>query len=253
MSKCFLFFFVLGFTISFAQKIVFIPSLKVEYTGSLQLGEKYHHEQKFILLGNSRDYYFAAGQNYLNDTKQYISKGIDTKAISDYFQERVIRSDNKTSVFTIVSDTNIRYEESQPLRWVLYSDIKMINGVKCQMAATNKYGRRWIAYFSKDYPLSLGPYKFTGLPGLIFELYDTRDDYHFTITRIERNADEFTYNLSPYKLMSKKNYLKARYNMQYTLAAFPPIDDEGFRRETQNMLDKLKTMYNNPLELKPFE
>lgn len=88
------------------------------------------------------------------------------------------------------------------------------------MAATNKYGRRWITYFSKDYPLSLGPYKFTGLPGLIFELYETRDDYHFTITKIERNADEFTYNLSPYKLMSKKNYLKARYNMQYTLAAF---------------------------------
>ncbi|WP_312902073.1 GLPGLI family protein [Chryseobacterium taichungense] len=253
MKKQSIFIFIFITILCFGQKITFTPSIKVVYVGSLQLGEKYRHDQKFILLGNSQDYYFAAGQNYLNDTRQYKSNGIDTRAISDYFKERVLKANNKTFVFTIVSDTYIRYEETQPLRWVLYSDTKIINGVKCQMAVTNKFGRRWIAYFSKEYPQSLGPYKFNGLPGLIFELYDTREDYHFTVTKVEKNSDEFTYNLSPYKLMSKKNYLQARYNMQYTLAAFPPIDDEGFRKETQNMLDKLKMMYNNPLELKPFE
>ena len=253
MKKTYIYFAFLLSVLSFGQKITFEPTIRVTYDSKLQLGEKYQHNQRFVLVGNSQDYYFGAAQNYLNDTGQYEIKGIDTRAISDYFQERVIKANDKTSVFTIVSDTHIRYEESQPLRWVLYSDTKIINGVKCQMAATNKYGRRWIAYFSKNYPQPLGPYKFIGLPGLIFELYDIRDDYHFTLTKIEKNSDEFTFNLSQYKLMSKKNYLKARYNMQYTLAAFPPIDDEGFRKETQNMLDKLKIMYNNPLELKPFE
>ncbi|KMQ69727.1 hypothetical protein ACM39_01365 [Chryseobacterium sp. FH2] len=237
-----------------AQKVSFKSTIKVIYDSKLQLGEKYRHTQKFVLLSNSQDSYFGAAQNYLNDTGQYKqTAAIDTRIISDYFQERVIKTNNKTSVFIKFSDAKLRYEESEPLKWVLYGDTKIINGVKCQMAATNKYGRRWIAYFSKEYPFSTGPYKFTGLPGLIFDLYDTRDDYHFTVTKIEKDSEEFTFNLSNYKLMSKKNYLKSKYNMEFTLAAFPPIDDEGFRKETQNILDKMKIMKNNPLELKPFE
>ncbi|WP_308006014.1 GLPGLI family protein, partial [uncultured Chryseobacterium sp.] len=150
------------------------------------------------------------------------------------------------------TENKIRYQEALKLQWVLYSDTKVINGVKCQMAATNKFGRRWIAYFSKEYSQSLGPYKFTGLPGLVFELYDIRDDYHFTATKVEKNSKEFTFNLSAYKLMSKKNYLQAKYNMEFTLMGFPQMDEQ-MRKESQAMFDKKKVMYNNPLELKPFE
>lgn len=244
----FFIFFVLGLTISFAQEIVFIPSIKVEYTGSLQLGEKYHHEEKFILLGNSQDYYYAAVQNYLNDMRQYGIRGIDTRAISDYFQERLIKWKNKTTVLFTVMDSKIRYEETGGIKWVLYSDTKVINGIKCQMAATNKYGRRWIAYFSKEYPQSLGPYKFSGLPGLIFELYDIRNDYHFILEKIEKYTDDFDFNLNEYK-----NYSKAKYNMEFTLAGYPADMGEELRKELQNAYDRKKKMYNNPLELNPFE
>jgi len=236
-----------------SQKINFKPTIKVSYDATLQLGEKYHHEQKFILIGNSRDYYFAAGQNYLNDTGQYEVKGIDTKSISDYFQERLIRSNNKTTVFVTIIDSKVRYEEAVGIKWVLYSDTKIINGVKCQMAATNKYGRRWIAYFSKDYPQSLGPYKFNGLPGLIFELYDTRDDYHFTLEKAEKIADEFDFNLNEYKNYPKDKYLKAKYNLEFTLAGYPADMGQELRKELQNAYDKKKKMYNNPLESNPFE
>lgn len=252
MKKIILLFAIFIFSTILSQKIEFNPTIKVTYDSKLQLGEKYYHNQRFVLVGNSQDYYFGAAQNYLNDTGQYESKGIDLRAISDYFQERIIRKNNKTTIYISVIDSKIRYEESEPLQWVLYSDTKIINGVKCQMAATNKYGRRWIAYFSKDYPQSLGPYKFTGLPGLIFELYDTRDDYHFTAAKVEKDSDEFTFNLSAYKLMNKKNYLQAKYNLEFTVAAFPEMDEQ-MRKEFEGVLMRKRKMYNNPLELKPFE
>lgn len=252
MKKIFLLLAVSFCTTGFSQKINFKPTIKIIYDAKLQLGEKYHHDQKFVLVGNSQDYLFAAAQNYLNDTGQYESRGVDTKTISDYFQERVIKLDDKTTVYTKAIDSKIRYEESEPLKWVLYGETKIINGVKCQMASTNKFGRRWIAYFSKEYPQSLGPYKFNGLPGLIFELYDTKDNYHFTATKVEKNTDEVHFNLSAYKLMTKKNYLQAKYNMEFTLAGFPQMDEQ-MRKETQGIFDKKKKMYNNPLELKPFE
>lgn len=239
----------------FAQQINFTPSIRVNYDASLKLGEKYQQFQKFVLIGNSQDYYFAAGQNYLNDTGQYKSRsGLDLKIVSDYFQERLIRTNAITNVFFKYGEDKIRYEEKVATKWVLYSDTKIINGIKCQMAATNKYGRRWIAYFSKDYLQPLGPYKFNGLPGLIFELYDTRDNYHFTLTKVETFSDEFNFNLSAFKNYSKEKYLKAKYNLENTLAAFPGLEIGAEESKYyQTLLEKRKKMYNNPLELKPFE
>jgi GLPGLI family protein len=238
---------------AFAQKIDFESSIKVTYNANLNLGEKNKKNKDFILIGNSQNYYFAIENIYRYDSGNYnYLGGIDTKKSSIIFNERVLKINNKTTIFAITVDSKIRYEESEPLQWVLYSETKTINGVKCQMAATNKFGRRWIAYFSKEYPQSLGPYKFNGLPGLIFELYDIRDDYHFTATKVEKDSEEFKYNLSSYKLMNKKNYLQAKYNMEFTVAAFPDMD-EAMRKQTQEMLDKKKKLFNNPLELKPFE
>jgi hypothetical protein len=57
----------------------------------------------------------------------------------------------------------------------------------------------------------------------VFELYDTRDDYHFTLANVERFSKEFRFNLNEYKNYSKDKYLKAKYNMEFTLAVIPPI------------------------------
>lgn len=254
MKKVSFLFLVLCLLNVFGQKIDFVPTIKVQYNSVLKLGEKYQKSQEFILVGNSQDYYFAGVQNYLNDTGQYKSKGIDTRVYSDYFQERLIKENGITTVFFVNPDNKIRYEERLNLKWVLYDETKIINGVKCQMAATNKYGRRWIAYFSKEYPQSLGPYKFTGLPGLIFELYDTRDDYHFTLSKVEKFTDDFEYNFSGFKNFPKDKYLKAKYNLENTFEALPGlVITLEERKYYESLLEKGKKMHNNPLELKPFE
>ena len=44
-------------------------------------------------------------------------------------------------------------------------------------------GRECVAWFSKDIPLNEGPYKFRGLPGLIFEILDTRNQFIFKLIK----------------------------------------------------------------------
>ncbi|GAA4153253.1 hypothetical protein GCM10022217_08780 [Chryseobacterium ginsenosidimutans] len=254
MTKIYLFTIFLSLQ-TFAQKIDFEPTIKVSYDASLNLGERNQHFQKFVLIGNSQDYYFAAAQNYLNDTGQYKAKAnVDTQIVSDYFQERLIRKNGTTNIFFKYGDGKIRYNENVSLKWVLYGETKIINGVKCQMAAINKFGRRWIAYFSKEYTQSLGPYKFNGLPGLIFELYDTKEDYHFTLTKIEKYDRDFEFNLNEFKIYSKDKYLKAKFNMECTLSAFTGLEIGAEEiKYYESLLEKRKKMENNPLELKPFE
>lgn len=234
-----------------AQKIEMSSTIRVTYNSILNLGINNKKSQTFILVGNSEDYYFAGQQNYLNDTKQYRSNGgIDVQSISDYFQERIIKTDNIFNVFYTFADTKVRYSEEYQFKWVLYGKTKMISGIKCQLATTNRYGRRWYAYFAPDYNQRIGPYKFSGLPGLILELFDTRDDYHFTVSKIEKFDDSFEFNLNNYAKFSKQNYIKAKYNLDFEGAGYPMMYGE-MKKEYNEMSTKMKKMYNNPLELKP--
>ncbi|PKP22106.1 MAG: GLPGLI family protein, partial [Bacteroidetes bacterium HGW-Bacteroidetes-22] len=47
-------------------------------------------------------------------------------------------------------------------------------------------GRDYIAWFAPDLPISEGPYKFSGLPGLILEVTDTHSNFHFQCTGIRK-------------------------------------------------------------------
>ncbi|MGA9211116.1 GLPGLI family protein, partial [Kaistella sp.] len=44
-------------------------------------------------------------------------------------------------------------------------------------------GRKWIAWFSKEIEISEGPYKFRGLPGMIFQIYDDKNNFEFTLVK----------------------------------------------------------------------
>ncbi|MGZ5245377.1 MAG: GLPGLI family protein [Bacteroidia bacterium] len=249
LAATFLFFLASNF---YTQNIKFIPNIRVTYDAQLQLGQHFKKSQQFVLVGNSNNYYFGGAQNYLNDTKQYEAKGVDVQSISDYFQERVIKTNKNFNVLYAFSDVKIRYIEEDHTKWVLYGDMKTINGIKCQLAATNKFGRRWIAYFTKDYGQQIGPYKFSGLPGLILELYDTKKDYHFLVSKIEKYSHPFAFSVSPYRNFSKKDYMKAKYNLEFEGAGFPPMYG-NMKKDFNEMSSRLKKMYDNPLESDPFQ
>lgn len=106
--------------------------------------------------------------------------------------------------------------------------------------------------FLKNIPQPLGPYKFNGLPGLIFELYDIRDDYHFTASKVEKFDDEFSFNIGAFKKYNKQDYLKASFNLRFTSASLPVLQGE-MRKEFDDIMKRKQKKYNNPLELKSFE
>lgn len=74
-------------------------------------------------------------------------------------------------------------ETNDKINWKLDNDTKIIGGYKVQKATTKYGGRNWTAWFTKDINLSEGPYKFQGLPGMIFEIYDDKDNFKFTLVK----------------------------------------------------------------------
>nr|WP_314493269.1 GLPGLI family protein [uncultured Chryseobacterium sp.] len=81
------------------------------------------------------------------------------------------------------------YEEDRPLEWKILSETTKIGEYKVQKAETDFGGRKWTAWFTADLPYQDGPYKFSGLPGLVVKAEDASGDYSFDLMKNYKISD----------------------------------------------------------------
>jgi GLPGLI family protein len=109
----------------------------------------------------------------------------------------------------------------KPISWQIKEDKKRINGFLCQRAACFLKGRSYEVWFTNEIPISAGPWKLNGLPGLILEAKDLKSEVVFLCTEINQ-------------INYKNNYLSLPDLVTFT---------------TQKEFDDLKEYYtNNPAE-----
>lgn len=87
----------------------------------------------------------------------------------------------------VLSDKYFYEEEQMKFKWRLIDSVKTICGYKCQKAVTNFRGRNWIVWFTSKIPSSEGPWKFSGLPGLILRAEDSDKEHIFSAITIRKN------------------------------------------------------------------
>lgn len=84
------------------------------------------------------------------------------------------------------------YKEPQPdFNWQLSDETKTVCGNVCHKATSNFRGRCWTVWYS-DIPISEGPWKFAGLPGLILEAEDSTKEISFTAISIRQMQQPIT-------------------------------------------------------------
>lgn len=78
------------------------------------------------------------------------------------------------------------YTESlSEMKWSMVKDsVKTILGYECFMAESDYHGRHWKAWFTPEIPMSFGPWKLHGLPGLILKA-EANGGFSFTATGLE--------------------------------------------------------------------
>ena len=77
------------------------------------------------------------------------------------------------------------------MKWQIIQEIKEYNGYKLQKASTDFGGRTWNAWFSNEVNIQEGPYKFRGLPGLIFILEDTDQNFVYKLINNEKLTTDY--------------------------------------------------------------
>ena len=166
-----------------------------------------------------------------------------------------------TKYFSIDDETFSTVETLPKFEWIISEQLKKIDTTQCQLASLNYKGRKWSAWFSSDYPISTGPYIFDGLPGLIIEMYDSKNEYHFLLKEIKQvNYDNIYF---PKALQIKTNILKKLYLNHYDnpfrrlkeKGILYSIDENGNKEPPPNfdLLVKARQEYirrnNNPIEI----
>ncbi|WP_417430916.1 GLPGLI family protein [Halpernia sp.] len=66
---------------------------------------------------------------------------------------------------------------------------KNILGYDCGEAEAVFKGRTYTAWYAKKLPIINGPYVFGGLPGLIMEISDSKNEYDFTLIGIDKKKE----------------------------------------------------------------
>lgn len=142
------------------------------------------------------------------------------------------------------------------LQWKLEDGKKDLLGYSCQKATTHFAGRDYIAWFTSAIPIPDGPYKFSGLPGLILEIYDVTGDYKFILSGLEKvskTITELNANNITKELKSSKDYNAVFKKFKTNPAPFFEPDNmklppEMIEKAAKSAIEMLK-LQNNPLEM----
>ena len=252
-------------TDKFKYKATYDLTWQIDSTNS----ESIQNETMVLFIGDKISRFSSEGQ-YIADSIKEAYK--DRERTQQSFNEMrskmpmsalnfyVFKRQNSAQVsFTekIVKD-NYRYiQDIDDLNWEILPETKEVAGFVAQKAKASFSGRDYTAWFTTEIPISEGPYKFRGLPGLILEISDNDDYYTFKLNGFKELNDEISIEFDPedYLEVSRERFLQIKQeyaenpfikmeNSGITMG-FQPGQKEKLLREHREELKK----ENNPIEL----
>lgn len=115
-----------------------------------------------------------------------------------------------------------RYEEDMPsMEWGLTDSVTNLLGYECLGARCKFRGREWTVFYTEDIPLSDGPWKFHGLPGLIMKASDDYGHYTFECIGIKSKTDRpITIYKVPFNKTDRKGYYDAKHRYEINPYAY---------------------------------
>ncbi|GHE31853.1 GLPGLI family protein [Sphingobacterium griseoflavum] len=223
-------FFSINYEAIFAQsREDFVFDIKVDYTLRFKKDSLSHIVDQLnceLLINNKQSLFRSeekaqkdlARYQYLFDRSNF--KGGAAISIAGQFKPdyTIIKDSDSLFYFQGINaggaNNMVHFYYSEPqnvLDWDLLTDTMTVMGYRCQKAVVDYGGRRWEAWFSTEIPISDGPYKFCGLPGLIVTIEDATSSWKFELTKFIRKESRIAFNFDEgvrYRRVTRTDFLK---------------------------------------------
>ncbi|GEM53971.1 hypothetical protein B0A58_03750 [Flavobacterium branchiophilum NBRC 15030 = ATCC 35035] len=108
------------------------------------------------------------------------------------------------------------------LNWKIETETKEIGKYLCNKATTKFRGVDYVVWYTKQIPVSFGPWKFRGLEGLILECYDIKNMYHIQANKItiEKNCTNVIKKINKKNAISWYEYIELKKNEDKDIANY---------------------------------
>ena len=140
-----------------------------------------------------------------------------------------------TTYSTVFGSHYLITEDITIPEWTMYEDSTItVLGMECKKATTNFRGRYWEVWYTEEIPISQGPWKLCGLPGMILKANSPKFMLIEAISIKNKNLEPVTfYNYLNYKYapIDRMEYLKKVHK--------PGIYPTGGSRKTIEIDDKI--------------
>ena len=219
----------------FKYKATYDITCQIDSTNS----ESIQNETMVLFIGDKISRFSSEGQYIADSIKEAYKDRERTQqsfnemrskmpmsALNFYIFKR--QNSAEVSVTEKIVKDNYRYkQEIADLNWEILPETKDVAGFGAQKAKTSFSGRNYTAWFTTAIPVSEGPYKFRGLPGLILEISDNDDYYTFKLNGFKELNDEISIEFEPedYLDVSKEKFLQIK--QEYAENPFIKMENSG--------------------------
>ncbi|MDR2238310.1 MAG: GLPGLI family protein [Chryseobacterium sp.] len=215
------------------------------------------------------------GQNLLvtdSLNKKFGMNNSHTDMSGQVVKRRLNTSDHEN--FINIKNGYYSFKTTDKMSWLISGETKQSDHYTLQKATTTFGGRNWTAWFCKDIPFNEGPFKFRGLPGLIFELYDSKKNFIYNLSssrelpNVYSTADFIESNFGnkavpinekqKYKLImefyndpfafERNNFSKSNTDLKININGKEIRTVDELNTQTKSMQEVIRK-YNNPIEI----
>lgn len=236
--------------------------------------EAHHEKQNMILDITPKEVKFYGQDLAITDSlnKKFGMNSSYTDMSGQVVKRKINSFDNEN--FINIKQGYYSFKTTDKINWTISEETKKVENYTLQKATTKFGGRSWTAWFSKDIPFNEGPFKFRGLPGLIFEMSDTKNNFIYTLVKSQKLKDDYsTQNFvessfgnkavpinekQKYKLtmefyndpfaFERNNFSKTNNDLKININGTEIRTVDELNTQTKNMQEVIRK-YNNPVEI----
>jgi len=254
-----------------AQVRKFIPETIVKYTFRCKpyLNEETIFTFEMSLLSKGNLSFFMENKminldrqmnSFVNSSKSFEEMQKQLIKLPKPDIRSVIRKDLKSKLLEsnqLIATNYYYFDVPLNIKWDIMKEKQKLLGYDVQKATCAYKGRDYIAWFTTQIPLADGPYVFSGLPGLILKIHDTKMDYSYEATDIQKGVpqDEVYFHLFSKPIRTTQSEFEAlkkvaSANVLASIESNPNIimNEENKRKILENA-NRINGKKLNPMEL----
>ena len=227
MKHFFLLLFLILPASAFAQRTIvdttnYVFNYAVKYTTDEEF--KPFDDEVVVEIGSHRTlcygYWDEANTLAIDSIRSHGGSIADYLALGNpigSFTYHILKNYPKNGFLTVTKYEGKNYLYTEPMiekKWNLEEGDTTILGYDCKKATCTFRNRTWTVWYTLDIPISEGPWKLDGLPGMILSAIDKKRQYSFDCIGIKKNVNRPMTMLMNKFIKTTGTYLERIYKLK---------------------------------------